>query len=386
MFLRMICLISLGLVFQVQLGSSLYAQSLTSADSNLQQEIEYPNDKRLSGGWSFSLLGQTLEDATDSETYAGAKLNLLGALNLIDYAKLKADFSLVATNGFSQARFGKDSLGNGININEAILVVNEDGLFQVDAGIINQKFLNAPLLVSNLPFPGIRETIKYDGDYLALGFRAQQAIPTSRTLDSQKRSEKEQTPTFFTESVFAEFQLSNSTEAQASYTRYRFKNLPTTVANNGRLLGNSVPFSTAAQSQFLYQFEGALYQVNISQELPFESLLTLNTQLLQNAKAPTAFNRGYLIEAGLSFPILSQKMGLYVSNFFNESDSSPGQYNSSRVGHNNMKGNSFGINVIINNLFMVSAQYTSSDVISTNLVNSKRQNLSLSLETLYAEF
>lgn len=386
MTFKMISLISLSLLLQTGFAPALYAQSLTSGDSDLEQTITFEEQKRLSGGWSFSLLGQTFEDATDSETYAGAKLNLAGALALINYAKLKADFSLVATNGFSQARFGKDSLGSGINVNEAILAINENGLLQIDAGIINQKFLNAPLLVSNLPFPAIRETLQYDGDYLALGFRAQQAIPTSRTLDSQTRSEKEETPSFFTETIFTEFNLSASTKSQVSYTRYRFKNLPTTVANNGRLLGNSVPFSTAAQSQFLYEFEGSLYQIALSQELPYESLFTLNTQLIENAKAPTAFNRGFLIEAGLSFPILSQKMGLYLSNFFNESDSSPGQYNSSRVGHNNMKGNSFGMNLIINDLFKISAQYTSSDVISTNLVNSKRENLSLSLETLYAEF
>jgi hypothetical protein len=386
MFNKMNSFISFSLMLQACLGSPLYAQSLTTSDSDLEEVVTFAPEKRLSGGWSFALHGQTLEDATDSETYAGASLNLKGAMNLIDYAKLTADFSLVATNGFSQARFGKDSLGSGININEALLVVNEGGFLQVDAGIINQKFLNAPLLVSSLPFPGMRETLKYDGEYIAVGFRAQQTIPTSRTLDSQKRSEKEKTPTFFTESIFADFKLTDSTTTQLSYTRYRFRNLPTTVANNGRLLGNSVPFSTAAQSEFLYQFQGALYQANLVQELPFDSVFTLNTLLLENAEAPKAFNRGYLIEAGLSFPILNQKMGIYMANFFNESDSSPGQYNSSRTGHNNMKGNSFGANLIINNFFKISAQYTSSDVISTNLVNSKRQNISLSLETLYAEF
>lgn len=372
----------LGLCF------SAFGQGLTQSelDLNTSVELSAPEKSRLWGGWKFGLMGQTFSDATDSETYAGAKLNLSGGIKLLDYASLVADLSLVATNGFSQARFGKDSLGNGINVNEAMLVLNDQGLFQVDAGIINQGFLNSPLLVSNLPFPGVRETLRYDGDYLEIGLRAQQAIPTSRTLDSQKRDEKEATPLFFTETLYTEFKPTEHSTAQISYTRYRFKNLPTTVANNGRLLGNSVPFSTAAQSEFLFAFEGALYQAGVSHQVTDSIGVNLNAQLIQNDEAPDAFNRGFLVEAGLSFPVLGQEMAIYAANFFNESDTSPGQYNSSRLGHNNMKGNSFGASLLFNKLFKVQAQYTDSDVISANLVNSRRQSMSLTLETVYAEF
>jgi hypothetical protein len=365
---------------------SAYAQGLTQSEARLDGTRSQERSRNLWGSWSFGLAGQTTSDATDSETYAGARLNLRGGYQLLDQLKLNSDFSLVAANGFSQARFGRDSLNSGININEALLTVNDQGLIQLDAGIINQKHLNAPVLVSNLPFPGLRQTIQWKNDYTSLGVKAQQTIPSSRTLDSQKRNEKEKTPTFFTETAFVEFYPTLHTTANLAYTRYRFNDLPTTVANNGRLLGNSVPFSTAAQSEFLFPFQGDLYQAGLSYDLTDDMVLSLNGQMIENRKAPSAFNRGFLVEAGFSFPILSQVMGLYVANFFNESDTSPGQYNSSRIGHNNMKGNSYGMSLVINKLFKVQVQYTDSDVINTNLVNSRRQNLSLTLETVYADF
>ncbi len=384
--MRQVNMLALLIIVLPFLGSASYGQSLEVTELESLQSPELQKEKRLWGAWSFGLFGQTFSDLTDSETYSSARLNLKGGLNLLSDLKIKSELSLVGASGFSQARFGKDSLANGINIHEALVVLGEDRIAQLEAGIINQRFLQSPLLVSSLPFPGIKGTLQYHNEYFRAGLRVQQAIPTSRTLDSQKRNEKEQTPRFATESLFAEITPHDDFKADVQVSRYRFKDLPSSVANNSRLLGNTVPFSTAAQSSFLFDYEGMLYTARATQYIIDDTFADLNLQLLENSKAPTAFNRGFLAEGGLNFPILSQMLRVGVTSFFNESDSSPAQYNSGRLGHNNMKGMSYSLAVYINQLFKIEAQFTDGQVITPNLVNTNRQNFSLALETLYVEF
>lgn len=386
MTLRNTRLLALASILTVSLYPVVYGQEISHTSSELQGAERKETDKALWGSWKFGLVGNTFSDAVDTETFAGARFRARGGLKLLEDLHLKSDISLVAANGFSQARFGNDSLNSGINVNEALASYNDGGMIQFDAGIINQSFLNAPLLVSNLPFPGLRQTLRYKTDYFYTGIRAQQAIPTSRSLDSQKRTEKESTPLFFTETAYLEFYPLTDTTLSFSFTNFRFKNLPAAVANNGRLLGNSVPFSTAAQSDFLFDFEGHQFRLCLCHEFSEQTQFSLNASLLENRKAPDAFNRGFLLEGRLTFPIFSQKMGLYIANFFNESDTSPGQYNSSRFGNNNMKGNAFGVSFVINDRFSFGAHYSDADVISANLVNSRRQNFTVGLETVYADF
>lgn len=338
------------------------------------------------GAWSFGLSGQTFSDLTDSETYAAAKLNLLGGMNLIEGLKIKADLSVVGASGFSQNRFGRDSLGSGINIHEAMAVINDGGILQLDAGIINQKYHNAPLLVSSLPFPGLRQTLRWKTNRFEIGARAQQSIPTSRTLDSQKRSEKESTPSFLTQGLYINALATPTTKIELAASQFRFENLPTSVADSSRVLGNNVPFSTAAQSSFFFDFQGQFYTGSLEQKIT-DSLGVFGTALLlENKEAPKAFNRGFLTEAGIALKIRDHKLQVSAAQFFNESDSSVAFYNSSKFGHNNMKGYSVGASFVYKNIFKISGHFSDSDVISANLVNTRRQNLGLSLETVYVEF
>lgn len=346
--------------------------------------------QRYWGSWSLGLNARTMSDLTDSETYASARLNLLGGAKLLDNLRLLGDVSVAGASGFSQARFGNDSLGSGININEAIVSVFPKGFFSLDAGIINQRFLGSGLLVSDLPFPALRQTLKgewqIEDTTIELGLKAQQAIPTSRTLDNQKRSEKEGTPSFMTQTLYADVEFTKSTSLNASFSRYQFKELPSSVAFESRLLGNTVPYSTASQSQFLFDYRGSLYTLNARQELLSGLSLYGGGELIENDEAPSAYNRGFLTKVGVTWNFSDHELDLSLANYFNESDSSPAFYNSSRLGHNNMKGQAYAAAFTYEELFRVRVQYSDADVISPNLVNTRRQNLSVALETLYVDF
>jgi len=374
------------LMAQQELGQM--AGELTSTQK--KQSSRQREEEKYWGSWSLGLNARTMSDLTDSESYASARLNLLGGANLLKRLKLLGDVSVAGASGFSQSRFGNDSLGSGININEALVRINPEGILGLDAGIINQRFLGSGLLVSDLPFPGLRQTLKGEWEIvdskLELGLRAQQAIPTSRTLDNQKRSEKESTPSFMTQTAYADLELTKNTTLQASLTRYQFRELPSSVAFESRLLGNTVPFSNASQSQFLFDFQGSLYTLNARQKLLSSFAIYGGAELLENDEAPSAYNRGYLTQLGATWNFYDHELDLSIANYFNESDSSPAFYNSSSLGHNNMKGQAYALAFTYEDLFRVRAQYSDTDVISPNLVNTRRQNLSVALETLYVDF
>lgn len=385
-FFLLIGLMGLGPVWaQEELGQM--AGELTSTQ---ELKTKTAQGQRYWGSWSLGLNARAMSDLTDSETYASARLNLLGGAKLLPSLELLGDVSVAGASGFSQSRFGNDSLGSGININEALVSVNREGVLSLDAGIVNQRFLGSGLLVSDLPFPGLRQSLKGDWEIVdtkvELGLKAQQAIPTSRTLDNQKRSEKEGTPTFMTQTAYADVEFTKNTSVKASFSRYQFKELPSSVAFESRLLGNTVPFSQASQSRFLFDYQGSLYTLNARQKLISGLTLYGGAELLENDEAPSAYNRGFLTKIGAVWSFLDHELDVSVANYFNESDSSPAFYNSSRLGHNNMKGQAYAAAFTYEELFRVRLQYSDADVISPNLVNTRRQNLSVALETLYVDF
>lgn len=361
------------------------ANTLTSTlDETLGQKPQ--GKQRLWGSWKLGLSGQTYADQTDSQSFASFGIGLRGGLSLLEDLDFNGELSLIAQSGFSQTRFGRDSLNDGINLHEAILSYDPSKYITVDAGIINQGHLGQELLVSSRPFPGLRQTLQYDISDITFGLKAQQTIPTSRSLDTHTRSEKEKTPSFLTETLFANYSPTSRLGFTGHITRYQFNNLPTHVAYESRLIGNTVPHSTPAESQFLYDFKGLAYGVSAQAQIMERIGVDLNGQLLENREAPDAFNRGYSLQLGVTLEIFEQQLRASVTNFFNESDSAPAYYNSSRLGHNNRKGNAFGLEAIISQNIKISTHFVDSDVINPNLSMTRQQHLTVALETVYADF
>lgn len=373
-----------------EVSAQVAQEGMTTKNSQLQlsPNFQKQRDNNWYGAWSLGISGQTYSDQLDDQTFASVGLGIRAGVSLLQDLEFESGLSIVARSGFSQSRFGKDSLNDGINVHEALLKYTPTHFLSLDAGIIGQRHIGSELLVSSRPFPGVRQTLSHNISNYRFGLTAQQAIPTSRSLNSQTRSEKESTPSFLTESVFVEYQnrVNRNIRLRASATQFRFRNLPTNVAYESRLLGNTVPHSTPATSEFIFDYEGYLYGIDGDFNVTRDFAVDFRLNLLENTKAPSAFNRGYLIETGLSFGILRQTLRASAMRFFNESDSSIAYYNNSRLGHNNREGYSVGIQALINNRVRISSYFTDSDVINPNLVTTRQQHLTLALETVYADF
>lgn len=379
-FLAMIAMLTMTISF------SLHSQTMTSTMEHEQQDLnQYPNILYW-GQWNTGIGANSYADLVDSEVSAQARLNVRSGAVLTNWLNLNSNISLVGRSGFSQNRFGTDSMGSGININEALVTTHYHDNLILDAGIIDQGFIGSPLLVSSRPFPGLRQSAKIGSRRFSAQLTAQQAVPTSRSLDSRRRSEKESTPLFFTQSLSTSYHPNSMQGITLSATRFEFQNLATIVADESRALGNTVPHSSAAQSQFLFDYKGMLYSLRAKTPLTTFFHLDGQLQLLENSSAPRGLNRGFSAELAASYHFSNHKLRASFMNFFNEADSSPAYYNSSALGHNNIKGNSYALSFHYGRLFAVNVRYTQSDVIRPNLVNTARENIQFSLETFYIDF
>jgi hypothetical protein len=242
---------------------------------------------------------------------------------------------------------------------------------KIDAGALNQGELNSPLLIGSNAFAGVKEEISYG----ALFISASQSIPSNNRLSKRVGGVDDGNPFFGIETVGLRFGDAFKFEATASH--YKFSDLSTEVAEKSKQMGNSVEGSGAA-SKFNYAFEGINATLASSYTFSNEMKVDLTAQYLVNDKAPEGRNKGILAELKIG----KKAFSVSFETFENGSDTSPSFYNSKSYGHNNMKGNSFGLHSSKKDL-TVSAEYTTANVMEENLVQTNINIITLDLVKSY---
>ena len=118
---------------------------------------------------------------------------------------------------------------------------------------------------------------------------------------------------------------------------YSFKNLSTKAADKSRYMGSSTNGNNEEVAEFLYPFEGVIFQGGPT--IPFKrGKIVIRGNYLRNNKAPDDKNEGYIAKVGVKFPSWT----IYGGYFLNQSDTSPGTYNERYYGHNNRVGEEVG--------------------------------------------
>jgi hypothetical protein len=247
--------------------------------------------------------------------------------------------------------------------------------------------LNMPLLLSAQSFPGVLERVLLGTKEFNVELKAQQAVPTSTTL-STKAVEAEQTPTFMTEAITVRAKLLDRVSVSAFGLHYAFHSLPSTVATDSELYGNTVTALTAKRDQFAYEFDGFGYGGGTKVLLTRQIAWTLDAQILTNSKAPESFNQGQLASSGFEIG-LPGDIDLKPKGevFFAESDVAPGYYNGSDRGHNNRTGWAADLSLAFKKAgFAIGGRFVQADLINSSLVQTRQSFVMLRFETLYAPF
>ena len=153
----------------------------------------------------MNLDGFLLDDDQVSIQMVQTRINTKILTQFTPFFFASAEFELFAGSGSIQSVYQRLGEGlNGIIQREVFLLLKPTDWLSVQVGIINQRFLQAPLLLGDIPFPSAVENIslyKGEGHNLSLSF--QEALPTVFSDDhSISAQELAKAPLFITGSFF----------------------------------------------------------------------------------------------------------------------------------------------------------------------------------------
>lgn len=238
-------------------------------------------------------------------------------------------------------------------------------------GAINQSTYLSPLLLDSTAFAAVQEKI-YLGSFY---FKAQQSIPANNQLTQRVGTVDDATPYFGMETLG--YQSGKRTFFKLELSRFQYRDLSGATANISREMGNSVTGLKEA-AKYNYEFAGSNSMLQFQHTTKSGFVMSLWGQYLFNEEAPDGRNTGTLANLGLG----TKNFMFYGEAFRNESDSSPGFYNSKWYGHNNMQGNSVTLSMNQSN-FNFDVKYTMAQPIENTLVQSDIQILTVNLVKFY---
>jgi hypothetical protein len=364
----------------------------TPPSSYASLQINPPVAKKSAGlleaGWTLGLGGESF--ANDREQAQSAGFDLGGALRygLLKSVEVKAKANISLYSGYVQSRFGDQTPRSGVFLQEAVVQIQPISQLTLLAGAIDQGHLRAPLLVSARPFPGALQRLVLSSERLELQVKAQQTIPTSTTL-ATRSVDIESSPTFFTETCVLTARPFQNLTLTAHATHFAFRDLPSAVAGESSVHGNTVDDVTPNKSRFVYNFDGWL--AGGGGTLAFSDNVSLIAEgyMIQNSQAPESYRNGQTAALSLELTLpngieLVPKAEVY----FNESDVSPAYYNSSAHGHGNRVGWVADFEVrfkkrAFEEAFKVGARLIEADLINPDLNQSRQRHFMIRFETMY---
>lgn len=275
--------------------------------------------------------------------------------------------------------------GNSNYLKEAKLTYTPLSILDLQAGVINQSVLDAPLLVGNKGFIAAKEGFKYKVLDTKISVFAMQAIPNNRNLSQRIDVEEDGDPRFFTETVKVEQELFVGT-FELGLTHFAFSDISNAVAYESILLGNTGSPIDNGNGVLTNEYQGwhiaAGYSANINESIN----LTTKFNHLSNTAAD-ADNTGYIAALGLNYTNNEKNYSVEISNFKIESDAAIAYYNSSKYGLANKQGNK--LKLAYNNTeskLGASTEIIQNKVIKNNLYQADETIFILSLRKLYDLF
>lgn len=342
---------------------------------------------RYSLAWKTSLANDNFTNTTDSSNLVKTSLGFQAGMKLLDTLSLDAEFNFYWSTGRAQSWYGADGYSTGLNFNQAVIKFNPLSVLEFQAGAISLRYLNSPLLVSSGPFPGVLAKLYFgENQWVDFGLTGLYSLPTSRSLNSD-RIEKEVEPSFITLSFDAktgkQFDLVGG-DVLVSF--YKYQNLPSKVAYESSLKGNTTKGETDADSSFRFEFGGISAGIGGFATFFENYIARVRYTYLLNTDGHTVANRGELLQMSVDIPLEEDLFVPFIELFYSEADASVAYYNSTLYGNNNRQGYSVGMSYEYHELFKLKFRYTSADLIYVNnMLSSHNQMLFVGIETSFVD-
>ena len=361
------------------------ARTLTKAVSS---EVQEKKTKKWIANWALKLGSRSYKESIDQSSSVKSGASVSGNYLFNPYLEAVGRASLNFNSGRVQQRYKSGSDDSSFNVSEAQVKIKAPLFLEIHGGIQSQDiFENSLFLDGSKSMPGVREVLATDIGVFRISATAQQSLPTSSSFESERR-EVEELPRFESQTVCLEFGKDKSLlEAKIRYGRYKFSDLPSVVAYESNVMGNTVTGDVAANSHFVFKFAGELTSISANLRLVDWFDLVAAYRKIENSEAPIGFNTSESIETGFIVKSEWMTFSAELIQFYIESDVVPGFYNSASLGHTNRKGTQYNLEFEFpKQLFKVVASVTSADVINVNVDQGELRSTYLGLETVSVSF
>lgn len=364
---------------QAQVKGSLFSNDYEYSDSLFESK-----EGQLETIWRARMYGEDTALETQSAQIGGFDLFAESKYQMLENLEARVFFRGKFESGRSQSFFGDLEPSSTILLREAALKYSPFEFLSAKAGVINQDWMDMPLLVSRQSFPGVSGEVSHQfTEELKAGYIGQYLIPTSQTMSSRTVG-AEATPRFVTQTLFLRWNQ-NDFSASLSGNLYRYENLPSLVAFESQKHGNSLSqINGPNNSHFTYGFNGWYTSAGLKFRVNslWEPLAYYN--IIKNPKAPNTYNDGQLLGIGSKFHTNNYVYSFVYENYFAESDVAPTYYNSWAYGNTNKKGNGFEFGVQFKKRnFRIRAQYYEAKVLNADPLQQNQQYFYLGVETGY---
>ncbi len=324
---------------------------------------QYRQTRIASFGFGIDLTHQVVARSLEAHIDAGASLQ----------------------TGSSQALFFDEyAPSQGIYVSEAVVRWAPADFFILTGGAVDQGRYDSPIFVDYRSFPAVAEALRTPMGKAYFEVGAEQAIPTSSSLSTHAGDEIT-TPALFVEQAKLGIDRGHDFQVEGGVGYFTFMNLPRSVAHESRFMGSSVTGATNTGAQFVYGYEGILTTGKANLALTRRALWNANGTFLYNRSAPVGRNTGIHLASSIEL-VASDRVTLVpkVDLFRNESDSSPGYYNSSDLGHNNRQG--FGVGMTLKlprDNFSIEGKWVNSQLLEPSAFQAEMQFIVFTLRKSY---
>ncbi len=340
-------------------------------------------------GYKFGSFFDSFANEREQSQYLGLDAIADFQAQLMDSLTFRAKALANVTSGYAQSRFGDNLPASGLYVEEAALSLraldSDFARLYVAGGALSQSVFDSSMFIGRQAFPGLKQTLVFgSAKDFKLRLWAQQTIPTSRNL-STRTVDAEVTPSFLTETIELEVKPNDTFTLKAAVTHFNFNNLPSAIAQESIIYGNTVEEVGPNTSRFKYRFDGLFAQAGLNIDITRRFGWWINGSVIQNAAAPEGFRNAQHIKSGFKIGLPGEvDVVPSLGTYFVEDDAVPGFYNSSSIGHTNRQGYSGAIETFFQRQrFRLRAEFNDADVINFNLNQSRQQSLMIGFETFY---
>jgi hypothetical protein len=336
--------------------------------------------------WKAGLAGNNAQDDQSSSKYVSFGLDAQMNYWLAPTVFFDVNPLIKFENGSFQSIDGERKNESGIYMREAganWMFANSSTLA---AGALDQTTSHSALLVGDQAFPAVRARWQVLGiNSFYTGIEAAQAVPTSTSL-STNTTGVEPTPGFSSASLNFNYQPSPQYYWKNRVGAFRFDNLPTAVAYESSLRGNTTTALTQSEALFTYKYQG----FEATSELRFPVMRGWDfygsASYLKNSQVESNLGEAYAAKAGSEFFFVGRKsLDLSLTGFRIAPDAAVAYFNSNQFFNTNRVGYSIESYVNFKKYnFRLGLGYTEAELIYLNPVQSREKNLMLKLETFYA--